>query len=125
MATRDQEGGMTVEAIRARHERLDECSECDRHRDIAAMLVRLVAADRDAQAYAEAIDNVRQALGLSETHYLVIADDVRDLKTKADKQATKLEQAEAILRRWVALYENDSALGRDTWLLLAEIDAVS
>ena len=34
-------GGMTSEAIRARHERCGECSECDRHRDVEALLVRV------------------------------------------------------------------------------------
>lgn len=32
-----------------------------------------------AQTMEETVDNVREALGLEETHYLVIADDVADV----------------------------------------------
>ena len=41
VVTRDMPEGMTSEAIRARHERCGECSECDRHRDVEALLVRV------------------------------------------------------------------------------------
>lgn len=41
VVTRDMPDGMTAEAIRARHERCGECSECDRHRDVEALLVRV------------------------------------------------------------------------------------
>jgi len=40
------------------------------------LLRRFQAAAREARAFAETIDNVREALGQEATHYLVIADDV-------------------------------------------------
>jgi len=40
---------------------------------------RLADAERTALAYGEALDNIRKALGQNETHYLIMADDVRDL----------------------------------------------
>lgn len=43
------------------------------------LLKRFASATRAARDYAETIDNVRQALGLESTHYLVIAGDVKDL----------------------------------------------
>ena len=43
------------------------------------LLKRFASASRAARDYAETIDNVRQALGLEATHYLIIADDVKDL----------------------------------------------
>lgn len=45
-------------------------------RDCAHMLEGLGKA---VQAYAETIDNVRQALRQKDTHYLVVADDVKDV----------------------------------------------
>jgi hypothetical protein len=43
------------------------------------LLRRFKAAAREANAFAETIDNVRAALSQKETHYLVIADDVKEL----------------------------------------------
>ena len=43
------------------------------------LLRRLRGTIRAARAYAESIDNVRDALGQKETHYLVVADDVEEL----------------------------------------------
>ena len=43
------------------------------------LLKRFASASRAARDYAETIDNVRQALGLDATHYLIIADDVKEL----------------------------------------------
>jgi hypothetical protein len=34
---------------------------------------------RSTRAFAETIDNVRDALGQKETHYLIVADDVKEL----------------------------------------------
>jgi hypothetical protein len=43
------------------------------------LLRRFQAASREARAFAETIDNVRAALGQEATHYLIIADDVKEL----------------------------------------------
>lgn len=40
----------------------------------------------EARSYAETIDNVREALGQDETHYHIIADDVRDLVEAVERQ---------------------------------------
>jgi hypothetical protein len=41
VVTRDMSNGMTVEAIRARDKRTGECGDCDRHRDVQALLVEV------------------------------------------------------------------------------------
>jgi hypothetical protein len=46
---------------------------------------RLAAAEREAQSYAEALDAIREALGQKQTHYLVMADDVRELVEAVDR----------------------------------------
>lgn len=46
--TRDDPKGMTIDAIRTRHEHHGECSECDQHLDVAALL--------------KILDDVREAL---------------------------------------------------------------
>ena len=43
------------------------------------LLRRFKGTARAARVYAESLDNVREALGQEETHYLVIADDVEEL----------------------------------------------
>ena len=51
------------------------------------LLVRALQAQaREAVAFAETIDNVREALGQKATHYLIIADDVRLLVDAVEKQ---------------------------------------
>jgi len=39
----------------------------------------------DADGFAEALDQVREALGQKETHYLVIADDVEELVKSVER----------------------------------------
>ena len=39
----------------------------------------LEALQKESRAYAETVDNVREALRQRETHYLVVADDVKDV----------------------------------------------
>jgi len=43
------------------------------------LLKRFAAASRAARDYAQTIDNVREALGQKSTHYLIVADDVKEL----------------------------------------------
>ncbi len=41
---------------------------------------------REASNYAEALDNVREAMGLQTTHYLVLPDDVEELVKAVERQ---------------------------------------
>lgn len=41
--------------------------------------------NREARTFAEVIDNVREALGQKETHYLIIADDVKELVSAVER----------------------------------------
>lgn len=61
------------------------------------LLKRFESAARAARDYAETIDNVRGALGQEATHYLVIADDVKDLVDAIEKDT--VEHAEYVRRR--------------------------
>lgn len=53
---------------------------------ISANGQELACESKAATAYAETIDNVREALGQKATHYLIIADDVRLLVDAVEKQ---------------------------------------
>lgn len=59
------------------------------------LLRRFAAASRDARAFAETIDNVREALGQKATHYLIIADDVKELVEAIESRC----DATVVLRR--------------------------
>ena len=64
------------------------------------LLRRFRGAARAARAYAESIDNVREALGQRETHYLVVADDVGDLVKVVEQCANEGDRrAMAALRK--------------------------
>jgi hypothetical protein len=72
---------MTDDALVERVERALASPQGEPIREVYApeLLRRLKGTIRAARAYAETIDNVRDALGQEETHYLVVADDVEEL----------------------------------------------
>lgn len=57
----------------------------------SSLLARLERTEQDERNYAESLDRIRQALGLAETHYLVLPDDVADV-------VARLKRAEELLR---------------------------
>jgi hypothetical protein len=69
-------GGMTIEAIRARHRTNGECSECDRHLDIGALLEAL---DVNTLAYNRLLYAIRLDAGMidkkteAEAHLIAVA----------------------------------------------------
>jgi hypothetical protein len=50
------------------------------------LMIRFAGASKAATAYAETIDNVREALGQKTTHYHVVAGDVKELVEAVEKQ---------------------------------------
>jgi predicted methyltransferase MtxX (methanogen marker protein 4) len=46
---------------------------------VELLVARLTLFWRGARDYAQTVDNVREALGQKETHYLIMADDVQEL----------------------------------------------
>ncbi len=56
--------------------------------------------EREANTFAEVIDNVRDALGQDQTHYLIIADDVKDLVDAVERSVDDGgEKARGVLQR--------------------------
>lgn len=53
----------------------------------------------EARGYAEVIDNVREALGQDATHYLIVADDVRELVRAVERQGGHALQVLQKIRR--------------------------
>jgi hypothetical protein len=49
--------------------------------------------NNEARAFAEVIDDIREALGQKETHYLVIADDVKYLVEAVERQGGSAAEA--------------------------------
>lgn len=71
--------------------------------DLAALTQRVArletardAHKRTADAFGECIDQIREAMGFETTHYLVLPDDVADLKTLATTLQAALEQVPAV-----------------------------
>ncbi len=58
------------------------------------LLKRFGVAVQAAKTFEEVVDNVREALGQKETHYLVIADDVKELVDAVERDSSR---AKAIL----------------------------
>lgn len=56
------------------------------------LLKRFSAATRAARDYAATIDNVREALGQEATHYLIVADDVKDLVEAIELDAANMSE---------------------------------
>lgn len=50
----------------------------DLERQLSEAKALAEAHQRDARNFAEALDNIREVIGLEETHYLVLANDVED-----------------------------------------------
>jgi hypothetical protein len=50
---------------------------------------------REARTYAEVLDNIREALGQAMTHYLVMADDVKELVEAIEND----KDAKAVLKK--------------------------
>lgn len=84
---------VAVEAIR----RLDAAEE------------KSAGLEREAKAYAEALDNVREAIGVEQTHYFVIHDEVRE---KLDAALAAKERAEKALREVAEMAMEQGNLGR-------------
>jgi hypothetical protein len=72
---------MTDEAFAARVEQALRNPQGEPFQAVYApeLLRRFKGTARAARVYAESLDNVREALGQEQTHYLVIADDVEEL----------------------------------------------
>ena len=62
------------------------------------LLRRFAVAARAARDYAETIDNVREALGQKSTHYLIIADDVKELVDAVESHRDALSVLKRIQR---------------------------
>jgi hypothetical protein len=59
-------------------------SDCESDRECRIRTAELERERNGRIAFEETIDNVRKALGMESTHYLVIADDVKLLKQQFD-----------------------------------------
>ena len=77
---------------------------------LIGLINHVLGAEREALAYAESLDNVREALGLEQTHYLVIHDDVKALKESYDH-----------LLKACDIFEKNSEGAAELWEALVEI----
>src|SRR5437899_6461 len=91
----------SIAEVKAAHERAEK--DALRPGDANLLSIYIQVLRKEAESYAQALENVREALGQSKSHYLVMPDDVKDAVSCLREYAVGLEdggvRAKALLER--------------------------